>query len=492
MASLDKDPWKNRWSKVWPAIASAILIVAAFPPLRAGLLVFVGLVPWLIYLRECDGKRAFRSGMLFGFVFWLGELSFIAQFVARWTKSDLLGLVPYLLGCLIACFYFAIFGWAANICYRRSIPWAVPLVWAGVEVFRSYVYILAFPFGLIAMPLTQAPSIIQTAHYGTVYLTSAWVVLANVIFAELFTGKRYAQVRWYATVFILLLALSVARFSVEPTGETRRVVAGQPGVDMAFSDAETVEARLGLAVDQISAKAAGADLLVLPEGVARAGDTMPPTTPFSVHANLPVVFGGQRGIKPTYQSAFSYDGRWGFADKTRLVVFGEYVPFREHLPFLDSFKLPEGDLQPSDKVTSLDVGKFRVGGALCFEALFPDVTYRHALNGANILAVMSIDDWYFGTNAPEQLRDASCWRAIETGLPVVRAAPLGYSDVIDARGRIVAEAPLSEARALEATVKVGGGDLFPLLPVFPCGSFLFLLGVPLYDRVLRRREAARE
>lgn len=470
--------------RIWPAAASGLLVLACFPPVGLGLLVFAALVPWLRYLRECDGKRAFRSGLLFGFIFWLGELSFVGQFVAHWTDSFFLGWIPYLIGCCIGSLYFGLFGWLANACYRCSALWAVPVVWAGVEVFRSYVVGLAFPFGLLAMPLTAAPALIQSAHYGSVYFTSAWVLLANVAIAEVMAGKAYAQIRWYALAFVFVLAGSTARYASEPVGEFRRVVAGQPGIDMAFGDQSLTDARIGNAIDRISVDAMGADLLALPEGIVRADDELPPPHRFRVDRRLPVVFGGQRGSQPGHQSAFSFDGHWEAADKTRLVIFGEYVPFRNYLPFLDRFNLPGGDLQPGDRVTSLNVGKFKVGTALCFEALFPDVTYKHALNGSNILAVMSIDDWYFGTNAPEQLRDASNWRAIEMGVPVVRAASMGYTIIADQRGRTVAAAPLHGTRSIGATVRVSSGpDLFPLFPVFPYLSVLSLIALPVYFRL---------
>ncbi len=488
---------------VWPAALSGLLIVACFPPFGLGLLAFIALVPWLIYLRGCDGKRAFRSGMLFGFIFWLGEFSFVARFVGHWTDSLALGFVPYLAGCFLGCYYFAFFGWLANICYRRSIPWMIPVGWAGVEVLRSYIFGLAFPFGLLAMPLTSMPALIQTAHYGTVYFTSAWVMLGNLLVAwcvpirggtsnqpNLPPTPNPRALLGYTLVFALLLGVSLVRYASPPRGDLENVVAGQPGIDVAFSDQRGIERRIAGAVDEISAKSEGADLLVLPEGIAHAGDGMPPPILFQVRPNLPVVFGGQRGEKPAFQSAFSYDGHWEFADKTRLVIFGEYVPFRNLLP--DSFKLPAGDLTPGDKVTTLSCGGFKIGEALCFEALFPDVPYRHALNGANILAVMSIDDWYYGTNAPEQLRDASNWRAIETGLPVVRAASQGYSIIVDQRGRTIAQAPLSKTTALAAAVLVPSRpDLFPLIPVFPYLAFLSLFGIPALELWIRKKEASR-
>jgi apolipoprotein N-acyltransferase len=151
-------PKKLSVPKIWPAAFSAALAFAAFPPLRLGLLSFAAFVPWLLYLREVDGKRAFRSGILFGFLFWMGEFLFVAQFVARWTDGWLLGAVPYLVGCAIASLYFGLFGWLANLCYRQSIPWAIPLAWAGVEVFRSYIFAIAFPYALIGTTLALSIS----------------------------------------------------------------------------------------------------------------------------------------------------------------------------------------------------------------------------------------------------------------------------------------------------------------------------------------------
>jgi apolipoprotein N-acyltransferase len=103
--------------------------------------------------------------------------------------------------------------------------------------------------------------------------------------------------------------------------------------------------------------------------------------------------GGKRpdGDK-TYQTAFAYDGTWSSADKTRLVVFGEYVPFRD-LPLLSNFHLPAGDLSPAKQLNTVKVDGMTIGPLLCFEGVFPDLGERHQRLGAQILVQMSIDDW---------------------------------------------------------------------------------------------------
>jgi apolipoprotein N-acyltransferase len=414
-------------TKAWPIATSVVLLLAAFPPTNLVFLVFVALAPWIVSLKGATNWGAFRSGYLFGLLFMLGQMAWLQSLTNHWVHNFGLSLVPWLLSALIAGFYFAAAGWLIRLCWNQNRPWLIPLAWAGIEVFRSFVPGLAFPWGLAATPLWPMPILIQTAFYGTIYFVSAWVVLGNVAFALMLTGRRYQGLRNYVTVWVVLLALSLVRYSDVPQGRKTTVAVGQPGVDMAFGDPQLRQASLERNLKALVTTAAErkVELLVLPEGLTQASGVMPPDVPFEIPKGLNVLFGGQRGTGPVYQSAFAYDGKWRYADKMRLVVFGEYVPGRNWIPFLSKFDLPEGDLTPSSKVSAIEVGDLRVGPLLCFEGLFADIAQRQVENGAQLLAVMSVDDWYVGTAAPAQLKCAAVWRAVETGLPVVRSATRG-------------------------------------------------------------------
>ena len=354
----------------------------------------------------------------------------------------------------------------------------IPLVWAGVEILRSYVLVFAFPWGLVATPLWHIAPMIQTAHYATVYGVSAWVVLANVLGARFLRGERLSALRQGAMAFVAVLALSLVRYGTPAEGIATTITIGQPGVDLAFGNPATQDAALAASVAELTLAAASAQarLLVLPEGVS-SGASYPPRPPFEVVKEVPVLFGGQRGTgDKAFQTAFGFDGDWSYADKTRLVIFGEFVPLRGVLPFLDAFKVPSGDLVPADHVSAIEVGGLRVGPMLCFEGLFYDIAFKQTQSGAQLIAVMSIDDWYMGTNAPDQLRAAAPFRAIEAGVPLVRAASLGYSLAVDARGDLVAQAPLKKQVATTVQLSVPSEpDTFPALPLFP---WLAALSVP--------------
>jgi len=476
--------------RAWPCLASAALLCLAFPPFNLGLIAFVALAPWLVSLQGISGKAGFRSGWTFGFLFLLGQFLFLFSFVSRWTGSVGLALVPYLLASAIGGLYFGLAGGLISRCWEKRAIWAIPLVWAGVEVFRSYLPGLAFPYGLIGIPLWTFPQVIQTAFYGSVFFVSAWVVLANVV-AALYLARQgpWSTIRNYVGIFVLVLVASLVRYQAPVSAVTKAVTIGQPGTDLAFGNREANDARLRTAVPEFfaAARARGSSLLVLPEGISGNDGAFPPHPVFSVDGKVPVLFGGQRQDGGQHQTAFGFDGKWSYADKTRLVIFGEYVPLREQLPFLASaFQIPGGDLVPGDSVQSLSLGELKVGPVLCFEALFPNVSYQQARNGAQLLAVMSVDDWYMGTAAPEYLKVNSIWRAVETGLPVVRAASQGYSLAVGPRGDVLAAIPLGECRAVTVGVPVADGAPFAGFYAFPALALLSLVVLPVWWRVLRR------
>lgn len=442
--------------KAWPIAVSVLLLLAAFPPFNLGFLVFVGLVPWLQSLKNASGKGAVRSGFVFGFLFMLGQLYWLQPLTSKWTGSVGLSLVPLFIGPLVVAPFFALGAWLIHACQKRNWDLLIPVVWSGIEVLRSYCPGLAFPWGQLATPLYPYPAMIQLAWMGGITLVSAWVVMGNLAVAKLMSGDGFLASRPAIFGFLLLAVAGSMRYNASPPGTLTTFTVGQLGLDLAFGDRDENWRRTGEIVQrfQDAALVQGSKLLVLPEGLVRGQADLPPPVPFGVRREIPILFGGQRGDKRRFQSAYAFDGEWKAVDKTRLVVFGEYVPGREFLPFLESFNLPQGDLHAGKEVKAMQVGDLTVGPLLCFEALFPDVARKQAANGAQLLAVMALDDWYFGTAAPEQLMAASVFRAVETGLPVVRAAPLGYSIAVKANGEIVARARLRETIPMRVEIPV--------------------------------------
>ena len=474
---------KPRYNPAWNSVLSAVLLLLAFPPFNLGLLVFVALVPWLLTLKDLEnGRQAWRSGYLFGLVYILGQMYFLLPFVSRWTGSWVTAAVPWVICGLLGACYFGLFAVIARMSWSRGLPWLIPIGWAGVEVFRSYIPVLSFPWGLIAFPLHPYPALIQMAHEGSVYLVGAWVALVNVVVTLVLSHQPNAPiektVRWGGLVCVALLAVSLMRYSAPIRGQLVSVLICQPAIDDAFGNHSGNMLRLEQEMPAVYDKAAALDVdfILMPEGLVHSQNGEPPEIPFRLRRKPPILLGGQRGDSPAYQSAFAYDdGRWTHADKTRLVPFGEYVPGRHFLPFLSAFDLPSGDLTPANHVQPITIGDHKIGALLCFEEMFPEVAIQQARAGAQLLAVMSIDDWYMASNAPVQLADTAAFRAIETGLPVVRSATLGFSQAYDSHGVLLKQAPLKTLSAFPVQVVAPDhSDVAPWVWYFPTCCFIAL------------------
>jgi apolipoprotein N-acyltransferase len=475
---------------VAPAVFSALLWALAFPPFELGLLVFVCLVPLLMSLRSSRRREAFRNGWVMGAVFALVNFFWVAQFVSKWTGSLWLGVIPLIVMAAAFGVYTGLFAVAAAWSLSRRLWWLIPLLWAGLEVFRSNVPYLFFPWSLFGTALYKLPVLLQPAYWGGTYFLGAWIALVNTLVFLFLTARdedtpvrNVRAVGWAAVVAAAVPILAVYSYLQPIAGRTIRVAAVQTGVDMAFAPdgrpttRQQVWSRLSSAVPPLLQSCRTAAIAVLPEGIAEGVGDLPPALPFAYDGSPPIVTGGVREVgNRAYQALYGYDGAWKHADKTRLVIFGEYVPFRDILPFLDAFNLPSGDLTPGEQVQTILMNGVRVGGLLCFEGTFEEVAREQARQGAEVLALLTIDDWYQGTGAIPYLISSATLRAAENRLPLVRSSPLGPSLVIDSRGRRLAQVPQGRAGVAAADVTLEPSSVSPLRQAFPVGAVFTFFG----------------
>ncbi len=172
-----------------------------------------------------------------------------------------------------------------------------------------------------------------------------------------------------------------------------------------------------------------------------------------------VVFGAQRSVGPRYFNTLFVLGPGGRIvdtyDKHHLVPFGEYVPLGDLAARFGIYGLASGEgfgysAGPGPRL--VDLGPFgQVQPLICYEAIFPAEVGATAERPAWLLQITN--DAWFGTFAgPQQHLAQARMRAIEQGLPMVRAANTGISAVIDATGRIIGALPLGLAGHFDAPV----------------------------------------
>jgi apolipoprotein N-acyltransferase len=133
----------------------------------------------------------------------------------------------------------------------------------------------------------------------------------------------------------------------------------------------------------------------------------------------------------------------GIYDKHRLVPFGEFMPLGDlatKVGFRSLVHMPDDFTAGPPSRPMAPAGVPALQPLICYEALFPGLTREAvARSGARPSWILNVsnDAWFGMTSGPLQHLNIASYRAIEEGLPIVRATPTGVSAVIDAYGRVL-------------------------------------------------------
>ncbi len=460
------------------------LLVLTFPDANWEWLAWFGLVPGLVLIIRSPTAR--EGGIR---AWWLGAGYLIA---ALYWMAPEIGPAVLLVAAVVGVLWIP-FGVAAWKLLRPPLTWpralaglfVVPSCWLLTEWLRSW-QALGGPWAVFGASQWQHPAILALASVGGVWLISFALVFTNVaivlaiaslprIGSSLLPGASW---RWgLATVGAAAALASVGAgplaFALTPASPAVRQVTiamVQPGLvggGLQSHASQTLAADLSrggtldgvrpdlivwgessIAVDltepkyaatlrQIEALAAadGADILV-------SQDT---TVPSKGHEKWSVLV-SPSGIKGIYI-------------KTRLVPFGEYIPFRQQLGWLTKIsKAASSNMIPGPGAhllyaTDREGRPLPIGNLVCFESAFPDMARVDADLGAQLIVYQSETSTFQGTWGPDQHGSLGAVRAAETGRPVVQAALTGDSVAYDARGRLLVWMGQSEHGVV--TVRLG-------------------------------------
>lgn len=472
-------------------------------PLGLGMLAALGLAPFFLWYLTLAALALLvplflaaptrRASALIGWIFGLGYFGFGLIWIVEPFLVDVARhgwMAPFALAFLaggLALFWAAAF-WIAAV-PRQSAFWRVVLLictWTLAEFARAYV-LTGFPWAGFAQVWANSPAAMLLAWIGPQGMGVATLAVG------LSAGLAVARVRLARPVFAAVAGVFVAAIAaavagapdVSNTGKTVRVV--QPNAPQQQKwDPDMMPVFFDRLIG-FTGQSPRPDLIVWPETAVPtllewAG---PAFEAIAAAANgTPVALGIQRreGSR-SYNSLVYLDGAGQVAaiyDKHHLVPFGEYFPGGDLAAGLGlrGFAARDGDgysAGPGPQV--VDFGAMgRALPLICYEAVFPqDVTGTP--QRPEFLLQVTNDAWFGRYIGPYQHLAQARMRAIEQGLPLVRAANTGVSAVIDPLGRTIASLPLGEAGFVDAalaaplppTVYSRTGDLPVLLAIVALG-----------------------
>jgi apolipoprotein N-acyltransferase len=459
--------WRGLMKPIrYGVLAAGALPVLAFPGLNLEFLAWFGLVPGLLIMRASPSAReAGVRGWWFGAGFVLAAHYWLAP-----NLGPALLLVAVVLGALwIPC---AVSVWVllrppASAGRALAAVVVVPSYWLLVEWIRSW-QALGGPWALLGTSQWRHPAVLALATVGGVWLVSFAIVAANTGIVILLTAGRPAVRALGAAAAAVMVAAGPAAFALIPAPQPTRFVTValvQPGIVrdplLRVNASERLSAGLGGRHPDLivwGESSVGYDLSRAPRLLARiealsAADgaqilaDQDSLTPDGGKSKAAVLV-GPRGIMATYT-------------KTRLVPFGEYIPFRQQLGWLTrisraaAVNMIPGSGAKVLRVTTRSGQPVTIGALICFESAFPDMSRVDARRGARMIVYQTSDSTFQQSWAPGQHASLGAVRAAETGRPVVQAALTGDTVAYDAQGRLLASMSTSQRGVL--TVRLGLG-----------------------------------
>lgn len=471
----------EEWQTLLLCFACGGVAALAFAPWRYWFLLPVVLPLFYLMLEAAPGRRhALFRGFFFGYGYFMAGTWWIANALA--VDIEKFGwLIPISIGGLSAvmALWFAVLGllfWWRRAAHGLANLLRFLVLWVVVEYLRM-LGMFGFPWNLLGYSAQASDAVSQLASLTGVFGLSL-LVLAVALVPVPWIKQRInlAQRRAYTLVALLAFAtvalFGAGRLPDQAVLTATRVRVVQPNIpqDMKWTQAGRLESlRIHAQLSQ-SPSADGvipATILwsetalpftIYPDSVwpSRLGSLLPPGSRLITGAVRADDSGKQLKLWNSIIGIDATGQLLGYYDKRQLVPFGEFVPLRAVLP-LDKITPGSVDFSRGTVLEPLQFGDVPSFGALvCYEVIFPHIS-AHPAHRPDWLFNATNDAWYGDSPGPYEHFSISRMRAVEQGLPLVRAANTGISGVIDPYGRPVATLQLNQRgvldRALPAPLK---------------------------------------
>ena len=406
-------------------------------------------------------------------MFYLGVMAYWVAVFAGHIIGPALSVLGWALVTAYQAFYLGVFALGAQWLAKRGI-WAfrlgVPALWAVTEWWRQS-GTLGLGWGDLAYTQHLALPILQVTKLTGIWGLAFLMVLVNGALAEVVKAPQAKRKFPLAVAALLFIALVYGEviLRTEHLAPTFTAAALQGDINQNVNQNAAYNARVVRTFDAQSRDAAarGASLVVWPETAYPGYLQNLDTDRMQVAAQLAqtrqtALIGGIEYDWNERKNANSLllmtpaGAVTGSYQKRQLVPFGEFVPGRRFLPFLESLHVTTFDMKAgADTQALLDGGPGigKIGAAICFESSYPRFGREQVERGAGLLVISTDDTWFGRTAAARQHSAIAAVRAAETDRYLVRSAATGVSQVISPTGLVLAEAGLFRPAVVAAPVQ---------------------------------------
>ena len=462
---------RQGWRRVGAAFAFGLIAALALPPTDLFPVLGICFPALILLLRGAAGLRAaFITGWSFAFgyfllgLYWIAAAMFVDLAHFWWAVPLAVAGLPTI--CALYYGLAAMVAWRIGLAGVRGVV-TFALLWFLADYARGHL-LTGFPWNLAGYVWDGFAPVLQSVSVIGIYGLTLLTLLITSLPAALVDGGRAARVALAVGVVTLGAISAWGGWRMESAAHEilSRVRIVQPNIDQArkwlASDRDkNFEHLLDLSA---TPAATPVSFIVWPETASTFYIAEDAASRYAIAARLnPGAFlltGTLRreedanGKLHYYNALVAVDDTARVVaryDKFHLVPFGEYIPFRSVLP-LQALATLGMDFSAGDGPQTLRVeGLPSFSPQICYEAVFSgEVT--NPTDRPQMLINLTNDGWYGHTAGPYQHFAIARVRAIEEGLPLIRAANTGISGVIDPYGHIHAKLGLGRTGFVDADV----------------------------------------
>jgi apolipoprotein N-acyltransferase len=463
------------WKRALFAFVWGGLSILAFAPFNFFPVLAISLTAFFLLLQKTKTPRAaFLIGWSFGFGFfvfsfyWIAGALFVDIKSFWWVLPLAVGGLP----CLFALYYGIVCALAHRFLNLNRLE---GLVGFGLALFlaeyaRGYLF-TGFPWNLFGyiwadwLPWLQSTSI--AGIYGLTFIT-IFLALTPTLFAlPSLPFKKARQIAFASFALFCIMGLwgswrlAANQTTFVPDVKLRLV---QPAIDQKIKwVADKKEENFqNLLVLSFGDGADGITHIIWPETATAFYLNEDIEHRLAIVNLLPekatLITGSvqrettKTGERHYYNSLITTD-RSGYItsgyDKSHLVPFGEYIPFKDYLPESMASAVGVNFSAGSGLLTIKLPGLPAFSPLVCYEAIFPGAVARRD-DRPQMLINVTNDAWYRGTIGPDQHFAIVRTRAVEEGVPIVRVSNMGISAVTDPLGRTIASTGMDSPESVDS------------------------------------------
>ena len=428
---------------IFLSIISGLLIGLSFHSSNFSFLAWFSLVPFLYAIEK---SRVSSRGMVCAFIFSLCYYGVALCWITQVSN----------LGFIILLFYLSLFYLLFYLGFRYffSKPFKVFTLSAGwviSEFLKERVW-TGFCWANLGYSQYDNFYLNQVADlFGAKFITFL-IVLFNILIWEMIVyfrqAKRkekrkviFAKVIFVFLIFSTCFIYSLYRISSLEESDYLEVAVVQPNVPQELKWDESVSSDIIDKLYILGKRTKGDVLTIFPESawphiVDEGSFYKLQSFIDDIQRNVLIGIISKKGVN-FYNSALLLNKQaelQGYYNKIKLVPFGEYVPLRKYLNFVDIVNYI-GDLSKGNDFSKLSYDSKNFSVLICFEDIFPLHVVRMA-KGCDFLINITNDAWFGGEPQASQHLGIMTLRAIENRISIVRSANTGISGWTSFRGRI--------------------------------------------------------